>query len=183
MLYCDPIEQEHLVGGGAEIERNTQQNHLRIERINSILKDRKKEDVFILDAGCGHGLLINDLKKDGYLNTHGWDAYNPEYSRLPEKNKYDFIFCVEMLEHTSFSYPEVDVMFRALKNNSWLYIETSFVDVAEQENIDLSEFPYVAPDWGHTSIFSHHSLDVLMVGRGFKIGRHINRHCRLYYKS
>lgn len=182
MLYCDPIEQEHLVGGGAEYERNIQQNHLRIERIDILCKGRKKEDVHILDAGCGHGMLIKDLRDAGYPNVDGWDAYNTEYGRLPEKNKYDLVCCVEMIEHTSFSYPEVDVMFRSMKNNAWLYIETSFTSVAEEENIPLEEFPYIAPDWGHTSIFSHHALDVLMVGRGFKIGRHTNRHVRNFYK-
>jgi SAM-dependent methyltransferase len=182
MLYCDPIDQEGLVGGGAEHERNTQQNHLRIDRIDSLCRGRNKESINILDAGCGHGLLIKDLLAHGYKNVDGWDAYNPEYSRLPERDKYDLVSCVEMIEHTSFSYPEVDVMYRAMKSNAWLYIETSFTSVAEEENIPLEEFPYINVEAGHTSIFSHHALDVLMVGRGFKIGRHLNRHVRIFWK-
>jgi len=182
MLYCDPLDQDGLVGGGNEIPRNEQQNHLRIERLDMLFKGKNRADLNVLDFGCGHGMLVNDLSKAGYA-TEGYDAYNEDFSRLPGKNKFDAVTCVETLEHTSFPFPEIEVVYRSLKKYGIFYVETSFVDVAEQEGIELEDFEYINTEVGHCTIFSHHAMDLLMVGRGFKVGRHFNRHARIYYKA
>lgn len=181
MLYCDPLDQDNMIGGGNEIPRNEQQNHLRIERLDSIFKGRDKASISVLDFGCGHGYFINDLLWAAY-NATGYDPYNPEFSRLPLKDHFDAITCVEVIEHTSYPFPEIEVMYRSLKRFGVVYFETSFIDVSEQESIPLEEFEYVNTAVGHSSIFSHHALDLLMVGRGFKVGRHWNRHTRLFHK-
>lgn len=182
MLYCDPLSQEGLVGGGNEIPRNEQQNHLRIERLDSMFKGKDKSKINILDFGSGHNLFVDDLVKHGY-NAFGYDAYNEQYSRLPPNNFFDAITCVEVIEHTSYPFPEIEVMYRSLRKNGFIYFESSYVDVAEQEQIPLEDFEYISPQAGHSSIFSFHAIDLLMVGRRFKVGRHFNRHTKLYYKS
>lgn len=40
--------------------------------INKYFKNRNKESVDILDAGCGTGYFVLDLKKDGF-NAKGFD--------------------------------------------------------------------------------------------------------------
>jgi SAM-dependent methyltransferase len=182
MVFSDELPNEGMVGGGNEVPRNVEQNHLRISRIDEMVLGMKKEEVNILDFGCGTGYLIDDLKKAGYVNTDGYDAYNEKFSRLPEKDKYHIITCVECIEHTSANYLEIDVMYRSLKKGGCVYFETSFTNIAEQENIPLDEFFYIEPSVGHSSIFSHHSLDLLMALKGFRPLQHFNRHVRLYMK-
>lgn len=181
-LFSGPIENDNMVGGEHEEGRNKEQNHLRIARINEMTIGSKKEDVFVLDFGCGHGYFIEDLKKAGYPNVDGYDAYNPEFARLPQKNKYHIIVATELIEHTSKPYIEVDVMFRSLKPGGCVMIETSFVDIATQEKIELEDFFYIAPQNGHSTIFSHHGMDLLMALKGFLPRQHFNRHVRLFQK-
>lgn len=182
MLYCDPLPQEDKVGGGNEIPRNKEQNHLRIERLDILFKDRQKSDVHVLDFGCGTGYLVNDLQQAGYRST-GYDAYSEKFNRLPPKDTFEAITCVEVIEHCSFPFPEIEVMYRSLKRYGVVMFETSFTNVADQEGIEFEDFEYLNTEVGHCTLFSHHALDLLMVGRGFKVGRHFNRHVRIYYKA
>lgn len=179
-LFSDPLSQDGLVGGQHE-EGRALQNDIRLDRIKTMTQGMKKEDIRILDFGCGHGLLVNYLKEHGY-NVTGYDAYNEEYSRLPEKNKYHLCLCVEVIEHTSAPFIELDVMNRSLIDGGLCYLETGFVDIADQDKIELDDYLYVSPQAGHATIFSHHSLDYLMLLKGFGSKRHFDRNCRLYVK-
>lgn len=180
MLFSDPLSQEGLVGGQHE-EGRALQNDIRLGRIKTMTEGMSKEDVRILDFGCGHGYLVSYLKNEGY-NVTGYDPYNPEFSRLPEKEKYNLCLCVECIEHTSPPFIELDVMNRSLVPGGLLYLETGFIDVAIEDNIELENYLYVSPQAGHATIFSHHSMDYVMVLKGFRSKRHFDRNCRLYIK-
>jgi SAM-dependent methyltransferase len=180
-LFSDPLPNDNMVGGGNEIGRNVEQNHLRIDRINKMCLGMKKEDAYILDFGCGHGMLMKDLQNAGY-NCDGYDAYNDEFSRLPQKNKYHIVTAIEVIEHTSHPFAELDVIHRSLLPEGVLMIETSFVDIAHMEGIEYEDFFYIDPAVGHSTIFSHHGLDVLLCLKGFKPISHWNRHVRAYQK-
>lgn len=181
-VFTGFIEQDGLVGGEFEVERNTNQNHLRVDRVNEIIKGLNKEDIHILDFGCGTGYFIEDLKKAGYPNVTGYDAYNDKFWRLPEKEKYTVIVATEVFEHFCAPFQEIDVIYRALKPGAAALIETSFIDVAREEGIPSEDFFYIAPQSGHSTIFSHHSLDLLMAIRGFIPMLHFDRHVRLFRK-
>lgn len=180
-LFSESLNNEGMVGGGNEISRNVEQNHIRIARIDELTRNMKKEDVHILDFGCGSGMLVNDLLKYGY-NCDGYDPYNPEFSRFPQKDKYDIVTCVECIEHTSSPYVELDVIHRSLMRNGVIMIETSFIQVAEEEGIALEDFFYIDPSVGHSTIFSHWGLDLLMAKKQFDPIQHWNRHVRGYKK-
>lgn len=181
MLFSDPLDNADMVGGENEIPRNQQQNYLRTTRIENMIMGSNKEDVRILDFGCGHGYLVRDLHREGF-HCDGYDAYNEEFCRLPEKNKYHIATAIEVIEHTSYPFAEIEVIHRALKPGGVLMVETSFVDVAVEENIALEDFFYINPKVGHSTIFSHHALDVLMARKGLFPIQHWNRHVRGYKK-
>lgn len=181
-VFCEALNQEGMIGGEFEEERNDKENYLRVDRVDEITKGYKQEEIHILDFGCGSGLFIDDLKNAGYQNVDGYDAYNEKFWRLPEKNKYMVVSMTEVIEHMATPFLELGVIFRALKPGGAVLIETSFVDVAVDEGIPLKDFFYIAPQSGHSTIFSHHSLDLLMAIKGFIPRNHFNRHVRLYQK-
>lgn len=180
-LFSDYIEQDNMVGGEHEIGRNQQQNHIRLDRVATMTNGMKKEDVNIVDWGCGHGMLVADLRAAGY-NVMGFDPYNPEFNRLPEKGKYHVCLMVEIIEHTCPDYIELDAINRCLLDGGLTYIETGFSNIPQQDGIPLDDYFYIAPQNGHSSIFSHHSLDLLMRIKGFETRRHFDRNTRLFSK-
>jgi len=180
-LFSVAIDQDGMVGGGAEVERNEQQNDGRIERIKTIFGG-KVEGVKVLDFGCGNGLFVSDLNKAGYEAT-GYDGFNEKFGVLPTKDTFHICTMIEVAEHLSSPFIEYDCIYRSLLKGGVLMIETSFVNVAEQENIPLEDFHYVAPQAGHSTIYSWHGLDLLLSRKGFTTLDHINRHVRLYIKK
>lgn len=180
-IFSDPIDQTGLVGGQHHEGRNLTQNHIRIDRMDTMTAGIKKEDVHILDFGCGFGWLVKDFKYAGY-NAVGYDAYNDEFSRLPEKNKFHVCVCVECIEHCSHPFVELDVINRSLVMGGLLYFETGFWDVAIRDKVEIQDYIYISPEAGHSSIFSHHSMDLLLCQHGFAPKRHFDDNCRLYVK-
>ena len=178
-LFSDPLPNEGMVGGGFEIERNLYQNKERISRVEKMFG---KAAVNVLDFGCGHGLLVADLISNGY-NATGYDAYNPKFTKKPPKETFELVMAVEVVEHLSYPFYEFDFINRCLKPGGIFYIETSFVNVAEEEEIPLEDFEYISPSVGHSTIFSHHGLDLILALKGFVPQHHINRHVRLYRKK
>jgi SAM-dependent methyltransferase len=180
-LFSDPLDNSNMVGGGNEVARNEEQNHLRIERIDAMCHNQHLSDIRVLDFGCGHFMFGNDLISHGY-RCDGYDVFNEKYSKLPEKGVYDIVTMVEVIEHTSAPFAELDVIHRSLVPGGIVMIETSFVNISQQEGIELEDFFYIDPSVGHSTIFSHHGLDVLMCLKGFKPISHWNRHVRGYQK-
>jgi len=171
-----------MVGGEHEVGRNELQNHERISRIEEMILGSKKEDVHILDYGCGHGYLVKDLLNAGFKNVVGFDLFNPEFSQFPPKDKFHIVTMVEVAEHISSPFIEFEFINRCLLPGGVLMIETSFTDIAKEEGIKLEDFFYIAPQNGHSTIHSHHSLDLLMSMKGYVPVQHFNRHVRLFKK-
>lgn len=171
------IDQSNMVGGGFEVERNTIQNEERINRFRTMTGIYGS----VLDFGCGHGMLVNDCRIAG-LSCDGYDKFNDKFN-YSIRRKYNLISMIEVIEHLSDPYEELNTIFESLQDNGVIYIETSFVDVAIEENIPLKDFFYINPDVGHCTIFSHKGLDILMQSRGFTPEKHINRNTRVYQKK
>ena len=176
-LYCDALDNSNMVGGEFEEGRHDKHKEERIERILSLMGRYGK----MLDFGAGNGLMLNDCKEFG-INCEGYDKYNPKFNVI-KSDKYNLITMVEVIEHLTEPYDEINLIFDRLADNGIVYIETSFVDVAEEENIPLEEFFYIAPQNGHSTIFSHKGLDILMQSKGFVSLPHMNRNVRLYQKK
>lgn len=170
-VYCKPLNQSNMVGGTGESARNAVHNPTRFERIQYFNQNAK-----VLDYGCGSGLLVNFLKIRG-VDVDGYDKYSNTYNKEILKNTYDVVTMIEVIEHTTAPFNEIDEIFDCLKERGTLMIETSFVDWMTDSND-----PYINPSIGHCTIFSHQGLDQLMASKGFEIGEHINRNVRIFHK-
>ena len=179
-LFSGQLDNNDMVGGGMEEERNITQNEERVNRIYNLFDDNK-HGINVLDFGCGHGMLVDDFKKFGFT-CFGYDKYNLDFQYLPNQPIFHAVTMVEVIEHLSHPFVEIDLINSILHKNGVLYIETSFTDVAKDENIPLEDFQYINPSIGHSTIFSHIGLDILMSLRGFERLHPINRHVRLYKK-
>lgn len=179
-LFSEALPNDNMVGGGFEVERNTMQNHERLSRFFQICGGNifgKK----VLDFGCGNGMLINDLITSN-IYAIGYDKYSDKFNILPQNKKFDIISMVEVIEHLNYPFEELDLIHNLLSDNGTLYVETSFTDIAKEENILLEDFFYINPEVGHSSIFSHFGLDILMLKKGFRPLQHFNRNVRIFTK-
>lgn len=171
------LDQSNKIGGEHEVGRNEKENSLRIDRIASLVGKYGR----ILDFGCGHGLLVKDLQKVG-MDAVGYDAFNRDFDKMPD-GQFNLVSLIEVIEHTTYPFDELSVIYDKLLPNGIVKIETSFVDVSWEEKIPLNEFFYFSVINGHCTVFSHFGLDVLMKSRGFKVVPPINRNVRIYQKK
>lgn len=176
-LFCGYLDNSNMVGGEWEDGRHDKHKEERLERIKMLMGIYGS----VLDFGTGNGLLVNDCREVG-ITCDGYDKYNPKFSFIKEE-KYNLVTMVEVIEHLSQPFDELNIIFDKLADNGIVYIETSFVDVAEEENIPLEDFFYIAPQNGHCTIFSHKGLDLLMQSKGFIPVKHMNRNVRIFQKK
>ena len=169
------INQEGLVGGKFEEERNAKENDERIGRAALLVGCASR----YLDIGCGHGLLVNALNLKG-LRADGYDKFNPDFAQLPYGKKYNLVFLIETIEHFSQPYSELDMIHYQLADNGIVYIESSFINTLEEP---FDNNFYISPEVGHSSIFSHDGLDALMISKKFEVVTPINGNVRLYQKK
>jgi cyclopropane fatty-acyl-phospholipid synthase-like methyltransferase len=170
IIFCEPLNQDQMVGGGCEIPRNEMQNYLRLDRVY-----RLKDNANVLDFGCGNGMLIRDMKAVGIKCT-GYDKFNPKFKKLPKKETFDIVIMVEVIEHLNEPFAELDMIYQSLVKGGVVMIETSFSDWLTLED------SYIEPSVGHSTIFSHRGLTELMASKGFTEGGHFDRNVRIYKK-
>jgi len=178
-IFSGPLDQSGKVGGGNEIPRNEQFNPLRLERIKGLYGDFKPK---ILDWGAGNGLYVRFMREAGY-EVDGFDPFNPEYDRIPDANAYDFVNLCEVIEHLSGEYVEIKAIARSMRKGAILTVETSFVDCMLEDGFTPGTFFYLDASVGHSTLFSHHGIDILMMKNGLWPMMHHNRNVRNFVKK
>ena len=106
------------------------------ETVNLFKKHAPNQDIKILDAGCGTGLVGVELKKNGFNNLDGADFSQKMLDLVPENiyenlfkidlnqkvnikdNAYDGITCVGTFTFGHVNPPALDEMIRICKNGS-----------------------------------------------------------------
>lgn len=133
--------------------------------------NKKKKDIKILDYGSGCKLSSFGLG----LQNSGFhiDSYDPYYlkNQTFRKNKYDFIFMIEVIEHCHNLEETGNTLNNLLSKNGQLWIQTGlhetnnqnilsgslhFWTAPKKKIIDFSW--YIAPRNGHVSIFSFRAI-------------------------
>jgi len=51
--------------------------------------------------------------------------------------------CIEVIEHTSPNFIELYVIHRSLVDGALLYVETGFVNICDQDHIELDDYVYI----------------------------------------
>lgn len=177
-LTCGRLNQSGMVGGTGELDRNDTHNPERMQRILQFNPKPK-----VLDFGCGSGMFVEFMRDYG-IKAEGFDKYlNKSTDWLFNgdlafsKGEYDIVTMIEVIEHTSAPYLELNTIFHVLKPGGVVMIETSFTDW-----MDLEKDAYINPAIGHSTIFSHAGLDEVMKEKGFDFFQEINRNVRVYQK-
>lgn len=161
-VFCgDPLDQSGMVGGTGD---RTSADAWRA----SIGSGR------CLDYGCGAGNLVRSLRAAG-LEAEGYDPFSTEFSKKPG-GLFNTVYMIEVIEHTASPYSELGEIREMMVEGGRLIVETSF------SNWVVVGDPYLNPKIGHSTIFSHLGLDVLMVSKGFSPAQHINRNVRIFTK-
>jgi SAM-dependent methyltransferase len=172
-LTCGPLDQSGMVGGSGEEQRNQEHNPTRLQRIKEFHPNPR-----VLDFGCGSGIFMDYLQMNGVVAV-GYDKYGmarETNAKFPEE-MFDVVTMIEVIEHLSAPYDELEAILGCLKPGGILMVETSFTDW-----MDLKTDPYIDPTLGHCTIFSHQGLDDLMKEKGFEVYEHINQNVRVYQK-
>jgi Methyltransferase domain len=145
------------LGGGAEEERRIG-NALRIDRVKSL-----SGTLNILDFGCGHGFLVEDMKAAG-INAIGYDKNNPDCNVFPDF-KFDGITLIEVIEHLTPPFAEIAMISCALRPGGFLMIESSFRWPGMSIE-DMRTWDYCDPAGGHCSILSPAGLNIICAKYG-----------------
>lgn len=119
----------------------------------------------ILDFGCGSGLFLEFLKRNGYTNTAGFDPFIDRYkSREPLSQKYDAILTMDVIEHELNPNDHVGRLATLLKPGGLLCIETPNAEGIDLDNpeefIHSLHLPY------HVHILSKRALIDLCAFQG-----------------
>lgn len=127
----------------------------------NILKRLKKAGLkahhFLLDYGCSSGLFLDYLKNKGYKNVAYYDPYVQQFSdRTPLTKKYDFVLCLDVIEHDLQPSKLFKRLSDLLKKDGILCVETpnaAGIDFKKSEEfIHALHLPY------HINILSKEAL-------------------------
>lgn len=138
------------------------------------------KDIPILDIGCGMGLALYALKQSGYKKLKGVDISKQQVSAAVEKgldvellrdtgkwlsenaNTFERILALDVIEHIP-----VNEQIQVAKGiSSSLKAGGKFICTVPNANSVLaSRWRYI--DWTHTSSFTEHSLEFLLLNSGF----------------
>lgn len=170
-IFCKELDQSNKLGGTGE-ELRTADNITRVERCKQISGIKNP---VVLDYGCGNGNLTKQLNESGCIGI-GYDKYAEVCDQLPTDGRCHVVAMIEVVEHLTAPFSELDEVYAALGDGGKVMIETSFSDWLTEHD------SYISPEVGHCTIFSHAGLDHLMKAKGFEPDSHINMNVRIYRK-
>ncbi|MBI4065410.1 class I SAM-dependent methyltransferase [Candidatus Gottesmanbacteria bacterium] len=149
----------------------------------SLIKNHlEKENISLLDIGCGRGYLMDEARKLGW-NTFGID-YSRNTIRYALKNlnlkvvqsdigsyrtttRYDVIVLSQFIEHVSNPNDILKKCYLLLKNNGFLYIATPNIKSISAKVLGVGFDHLIPPE--HLGYYSRKTLERLLINNGFRI--------------
>ncbi len=138
------------------------------ELIRRLVRAGLKRDSSLLDYGCGSGLFLKQLRKQGFINTKGYDAFDKRYCDPGVlDNTYDCVFLQDVIEHVEDPAALLDRVASMTKSGGIICIGSP-----DAENLNLSQpdkcyhslhQPY------HIHILSRQALRSLAYQRGLQV--------------
>ena len=117
----------------------------------------------VLDYGCGKGFAVQRLRRDEFMDIHGYDPYYGN-STMPD-GMFDAITMFEVLEHV---YNPIEVLTNLkarLNTGGIIYASTDVTDRMKEVKSDY----YTCPRVGHILLHSYQSLAYIAEKTGFNI--------------
>jgi len=165
---------------------------LLLPKIEKLFLSKISNKSEILDAGCGTGYLTNWLGKKGYktVGVDGSEAgiklakknqnINSDfiYSDLDKledqfSNKFDAVFCLEVIEHSFSPRNLIDSLEKMTKKNGYIFLSTPYHGYLKNLVIALlgkfDEHFTSLWDFGHIKFFSKKTLTKLINEKNLKI--------------
>lgn len=149
-------------------------------RLNKIINKFDKQQLSVLDIGCGGGYLLHCFKEKGYGNLQGLDPapdckisakelYDIDIAtatleEYKTKNKFDLIILGSVLEHMSNIDEVVEKIKDLLNPGGFLYI---CVPDGDNMGAVLNE-PFLEFSLEHINYFTRGSMTNLLSSRGFR---------------
>lgn len=121
----------------------------------------------ILDYGCGNGIFIQFLNKQGYANVMGFDPFLPEFASLPDNVQFDCIIVNDVIEHTPDPKNLIEDCKNRLKSGGILYIGTADSGGVKMDNLKAYIMCLHLPF--HRVIMNKESLEKICTGLGLKL--------------
>jgi SAM-dependent methyltransferase len=136
-------------------------------KLISFFKD-KKDSIRHLDYGGGNGLLSNILRKAGWQSS-SYDPFVDRETNIRTLGVFNLITAYEVFEHVPDVIKLIEELKLLLAEDGIVHFTTMLSDGHVKPNERLNWW-YAAPRNGHISLFSYHSLNLLLESNGLNLG-------------
>ncbi|MDB5409764.1 MAG: hypothetical protein JWL84_4676 [Rhodospirillales bacterium] len=126
-----------------------------------------KATIRLCDYGGGDGLLARSLREAGFA-CDSWDPFGTAGARQLAAQQYDFVSCIEVIEHTADPVGTVEAIAALLRADGIVLFST----LLQQANLPQAgglAWWYAAPRNGHISIHTDDSLTRLWQKVGMRV--------------
>lgn len=131
----------------------------------------------LLDFGCGHGVIVLQLRDKEKINVIGLDPYSPVENEFIlrqdllaahfEPNMFGGIFSIETVEHLGNPVEIFEELYRILKPGGILLVQTSRLEDPEYA-LNGDKWFYLNDPKTHVGIYSKKAMIALAQKTGFR---------------
>ncbi|MCM2279793.1 MAG: class I SAM-dependent methyltransferase [Oligoflexia bacterium] len=126
----------------------------------------------ILDYGCGNGVFIEYLKRNGYAQVAGYDPFVEAYATMPQ-GRFDCVVVNDVIEHVADPREVIRACAGLISPNGLLYVGTPDSEPVDMANLEPHLMRLHQPF--HRVIITEATLGTLAKVTGFELVRAYRR--------